>query len=122
MSHPISQISRSAEQPDQASTDLTDTGAGNLADVLPFIGRHADGKPNFWSVARSGGWGADCAVGEAYARMFLERVRAHQSRPLLAWIVEDMVRAGPANWSGVEVGFLQYMERASARFMLAGVS
>jgi hypothetical protein len=84
---------------------------------LPFVGKDPDGKSTFWQVEASGDWGTDGKTGEAYAQIFVERIRAGQRRPLLAWIVRDMVCAGPARWSGMEVGFLQYIERASARFM-----
>src|SRR5262249_43484943 len=86
-----------------------------IAGELPFVSKDAEGKPIFWKVEASGDWIADGDVGEAHARIFVKRIRAQQPRPPLAWIVSDMVRAGPANWSGAEVGFLSYMERACAR-------
>ena len=66
----------------------------------------------YWSVEASGDWIEDCAVGSEYARIFIERVKARQSRPLMAWIVRDMVTAG--RWTGVECGFIQGVARASA--------
>jgi hypothetical protein len=91
-----------------------------IAGELPFVGEDACGEPIFCKVARTGDWIADGEVGEAYARIFLERlerIRVGQRPPLLAWIVKDMVRAGPANWSGLEVGFLQYLERTFAHMI-----
>ncbi len=61
----------------------------------------------FWDVQPSGVWTADCEVGAEYARIFMERVKAGEPRPLLSWIAYDMVRRGPGNFSGVEAGFMQ---------------
>ena len=66
----------------------------------------------YWSVETSGNWIEDCAVGSEYARIFIERVKARKSRPLMAWIVRDMVTAG--RWTGVECGFIQGVARASS--------
>ncbi len=58
----------------------------------------------FWVVEPTGQWAADVVVGEEYARLFLNRVQAKERRPLLGWIVRDMIAAG--RYSGIEAGFL----------------
>jgi hypothetical protein len=67
-----------------------------------------------WDVAPSGNWEADCAVGDEYGRIFLERVKAGQPRPLMCWIVRDMISRPGARYTGIEAGFIQHVARASA--------
>ena len=89
---------------------------------LPFTRRdHKNGNGSqhgtgvhYWDVYASGVWAKDCEVGTEYARLFLERVKANEPHPIMAWIVRDMVVRGPALWSGIEVGFVQGLARPSA--------
>jgi hypothetical protein len=81
---------------------------------LPFTGVTSEGTPSFWRAEPSGEYLADGQVGEEYGRALTKRMRSGQPVPPLAWIIEQMVRRGPTKWSGVEVGFLQYLVRTLA--------
>lgn len=82
---------------------------------LPFTRK--DGSPNgmhrsgrrYWDVERSGVWGKDCHLGSEYARIYLARIVRGEPRPMLAWVIHDMIRRG--KWSGVEAGFASAIER-----------
>ncbi len=73
-------------------------------------GLHGNGI-RYWDVRHTGNWKEDCEVGTEYARIFIERARAGEPRPLIGWIVRDMIFRGV--WSGVEAGFMQGVGRAS---------
>lgn len=88
---------------------------------LPFVNRtgknghdnglHGNGA-KYWDVCPSGNWVEDCAVGDEYARLFINSIRRHDDgRPLVSWIVRDMVVGG--RFSGVEAGFIQRLGRSS---------
>lgn len=57
----------------------------------------------------SGDWLSDCSTGRAYARAFLAEVR-NPSRPLLNWIVRDMIQRG--RYSGIEAGFFAAIQES----------
>ena len=69
---------------------------------------HGTGR-RYWSVQASGNWAADCHLGAEYARIFVERTKAIEARPMLCWIVRDMIAEG--RFSGVEAGFIQTLGR-----------
>ena len=85
---------------------------------LPFTSRTGDNgdEPGgmhssgwiYWDVRPSGSWADDCTVGREYCRMWLSRVRHGEARPLLAWIIHDMIRN--RRWSGIEAGFASGLE------------
>lgn len=84
----------------------------DLGGDLPFTSRdtpptdslHGEGV-RYWDVRPSGVWAEDCAVGMEYARVYVSRFKCGERRPLLCWIIRDMIRGG--QWSGVEAGFAQ---------------
>jgi hypothetical protein len=90
------------------------------ATALPFTREDPKGRgrPVFWAVHSTGDWGADCATGEEYARLYLERTRC-RGIPPLSWIVRDMVAAGGEKFGGVETGFLQHLSRSHAMALRA---
>lgn len=87
---------------------------------LPFTNRTTDtdkdGKPGglhstgwlYWDVRPSGSWPEDCHVGQEYCRIWVSRARRNEPRPLLSWIIHDMIRS--RKWTGVEAGFASALE------------
>lgn len=93
---------------------------------LPFTSKgavegslHGTGV-RFWDVEASADWAADCDVGAEYARLYLGRIKTGETRPLIAWIVADMVRSG--KFGGVETGFIQVLGQPSALAIRAASS
>jgi hypothetical protein len=85
--------------------------------VLPFTsssaepsGLHGTGH-RYWDVVPSGDWCADLEVGEEYARMWLHLVRTQRPRPVISWILGDMIAAG--KFTGVEAGFVLRIAEAA---------
>ena len=78
--------------------------------ALPFTrDGQGNGAPVWWDVKPSGEWADDCDVGAEYARIYAEMAASGAKKPLLAWILRDMIRAG--KFGGVEAGFAQAIER-----------
>ncbi len=80
---------------------------------LPFIrdrappARFTPSSPrprSFWHVEPTGDYASDLQTGQAYADAAIGFIRATGFRPLLGWIVRDMIAAGQD--SGVEIGFV----------------
>lgn len=93
--------------PDVPLPFVNRTGAKNGQDS----GLHGNGA-KYWDVTPSGNWAEDCAVGDEYARLFINAIRKNDDgRPLVSWIVRDMVHGG--RFSGVEAGFIQRLGRSS---------
>ncbi len=82
-------------------------------------GLHGNGI-RYWDVRPTGQWVEDCNVGSEYARIFVERIKAGEPRPLIGWIVRDMIVKGV--WSGIEAGFMQSLGRASYAAFRSSVS
>ena len=95
-----------------AAEEPAATGDERGAVDLPFTANehNEDGtlKRVFWDVRASGSWAEDCAVGSQYGRIYLHALGLAK-RPLLCWIVRDMMHAG--TYSGVETGFLQALDQ-----------
>lgn len=72
-------------------------------------GLHSSGR-RFWDVRPTGEWSYDCAVGEEYARIYVERYLHNEPRPPLAWIIADMVANG--RFGGTETGFVSGLVRS----------
>jgi hypothetical protein len=62
----------------------------------------------YWDVQPTGNWGHDVNIGREYCRMWMSRAKYGEMRPLLPWIVHDMIRG--RRWSGVEAGFASALE------------
>jgi hypothetical protein len=67
----------------------------------------------YWDVQPTGNWGYDADVGREYCRMWISRANHNELRPLLSWIVHDMIRS--RRWSGVEAGFASALEAKVTR-------
>ena len=67
------------------------------------------GGYNWWSVAPSGDYGADCLTGRKLAFEYLKYLQ-HATLPL-QWIVDDMRKQ---ELNGVEVGFLGTVSKAAS--------
>lgn len=90
---------------------------------LPFVRRadtgNGNGKANghteasCWDVAASGAWAEDDNYGRQLGRIWVDH---RQSRvidtPPLAFVLQDMIRAG--QFTGIEAGFANALERAAA--------
>ncbi len=93
-------------------------------DDLPFTSRSSpNGKDGlhrgvhdnglvYWDVRPTGDWRQDCEIGIAYARMYIDRAVRGEPRPLLCWVIRDMVRTG--RFGGVETGFAQGLAHSYA--------
>lgn len=65
---------------------------------------HQNGH-SYWDVHSTGEWAEDCEVGTQYARIFIERAKTGSPRPMVCFIIRDMIVRG--RYSGVEAGFCQ---------------
>ena len=58
----------------------------------------------WWDVQETGHWSHDCYIGAEYGRIFLAESKHLSIRPMLGWIVRDMIARG--RFTGVEAGFV----------------
>lgn len=82
---------------------------------LPFVSKNdkpngSHGAASFWTVDPTGEWAYDCRVGAEYFRLWFDLVQKQEpDRPLLCWIIRDMVRS--SRFTGVEAGFIQSLAK-----------
>ena len=107
---------------------MPDPDAARMAALkaLPFVRdptpqEEANGQKGriFWTCPEpSGDWQADCAQGEAWARLLLDYMAEYRTFCLLGWVVRDMRHE--QKMSGQAVGFLSIFAQLSRfAYMLA---
>jgi hypothetical protein len=75
-------------------------------------GLHSNGWV-FWDVRPTGDWSADTHLGAEYCRIWASRAQHGERRPLLSWVLHDMIKAG--KWSGIEAGWASALEQRAFR-------
>lgn len=86
--------------------------------VLPFVKIVADeylgDRLDFWSIAPTGDWSKDNAIGRSYAVETLKFIRQTGAYNIMGEIRRS-VRASKISNTGTEVGFLQALTEAAVK-------
>jgi hypothetical protein len=82
---------------------------------LPFVKdrpKKGHGRRCFWAVKPTGKYGYDCAIGQAYARLFLPFLKYNLGIAMLGQIVLGMIERGAdEHGKGLVVGFMGEIAR-----------
>ena len=88
------------------------TVSAHLIAQLPFVTARLGAATVMWDVSPTRNWSADNDTGAAYAQTLIDHMKAHDAPFVLGHVVKAL--PPPAEWTGIEIGFIQGIASAAA--------